>query len=314
MSRPIIIDTDPGIDDAIAILLALRCPELALVGVTTVAGNLNIDRVTRNAARVLALGGISPGGLPLHQGMRAPLTRTALAGEEPIHGPDGLGGAEVPDVAWPIPPRHAVDWMEEQVRSRPGELTIVAIGPCTNVAALLQRLPDPAMIAEVVIMGGAFLAPGNTNWVAEYNFHTDPEAARLVLQSGVKCRIVGLNVTRRALLYGEDAQRIAHAGPVGRAIAQMSRYYIERYQKTHGVAACAMHDPLAVAVTARPDLVRWEPYYVDIECMGELTRGMSVADILRKSGKAPNALVAMDVDAPAFRDFLVSRLLGGEVA
>lgn len=310
MGRPIIIDTDPGIDDAIAIFLALRSPELQIEGITTVAGNLNIDRVTRNAARVLALGGVTPGSLPLHQGMRAPLIRSRLAGEEPIHGPDGLGQAEVPEVDWPVPAEHAVEWLEEQMRRRPAELTIVALGPLTNVASLLQRIPDPAMIAEVVIMGGAFLVPGNITTAAEYNFFVDPEAARLVLQSGVKCRIVGLNVTRRALLTAQDAARIGLSGPVGRAIEQMSHYYIERYGEADGVAACAMHDPLAVAVTARPDLVRWEPYHVDVECRGELTRGISLVDVLHRTGNPPNALVAMDVDAPAFREFLLSRLLG----
>lgn len=309
MGRPIIIDTDPGIDDAIALFLALRSPELQIEGVTTVAGNLNIDRVTRNAARVLALGGIRPGSLPLHRGMRAPLICSTLAGEEPVHGPDGLGQADVPEVDWPVPSKHAVEWLTEQVCRRPGELTIVALGPLTNVASLLQRIPDPAMIAEVVIMGGAFLAPGNITMAAEYNFFVDPEAARLVLHSGVTCRIVGLNVTRRALLTAEDAARIGKSGPVGRAIEQMSRYYIDRYGEAHGVAACAMHDPLAMAVTVRPDLVRWEPYYVDVECRGELTRGMSVADVMHRTGNAPNALVAMDLDVPAFREFLLDRLM-----
>jgi len=309
MGRPIIIDTDPGIDDAIALFLALRSPELQIEGVTTVAGNLNIDRVTRNAARVLALGGVRPGSLPLHRGMRAPLIRSTLAGEEPVHGPDGLGQADVPEVDWLVPAKHAVEWLAEQVSRRPGELTIVALGPLTNVASLLQRIPDPGMVAEVVIMGGAFLAPGNVTMAAEYNFFVDPEAARLVLHSGVKCRIVGLNVTRRALLTAEDAARIGQTGPVGRAIEQMSRYYIDRYGPVHGVAACAMHDPLAMAVTVRPDLVQWQPCYVDVECRGELTRGMSVADVMHQTGQAPNALVAMDLDVPAFRRFLLGRLM-----
>lgn len=312
MGRPIIIDTDPGIDDAIALLLALRSPELEIQGVTTVAGNLNIDRVTRNAARVLALGGVRPGSLPLHRGMRAPLIRSNLAGAEPVHGPDGLGGADVPEVDWPVPERHAVEWLEEQVGRRPGELTIVALGPLTNVASLLQRLPDPGMIAEVVIMGGSVLAPGNVTMAAEYNFFVDPEAARLVLHSGVKCRIVGLNVTQRALLTGEDAAQIGQAGAVGRAVEQMCRYYIERCGSAHGEAVCAMHDPLAIAVTIRPELVRWEPCYVDVECRGELTRGMSVADIMHRTTNVPNALVAADLDVPAFRAFLLGRLLKGD--
>lgn len=309
--RPIIIDTDPGIDDAIALLLALRSPELEIVGITAVAGNVSLERAITNATRVLALGGVSPGGLPLYGGMRGPLARIERVDDEPIHGRDGLGEAGIPPVEWPVPQRHAVDWLEEQVRQRPGELTIVAIGPCTNVAALLQRLPDPAMVAEVIIMGGAVGAPGNSTPSAEFNFWADPEAARVVLQSGVKVRLVGLNVTRKALLHAADADRLQAEGDAGcRAVAAMSRYYIERYQRRNGVAACAMHDPLAVAVAARPDLVRWEQLYVDIECTGELTRGMSVADLMGRLDREPNALVAMDVDAEAFSSYLMDRLMG----
>lgn len=308
--RPIIIDTDPGIDDAIALWLALSCPELDLRGVTAVAGNVPVERAAANAARVLALGGIRPGGLPLHAGMRTPLAQATKPPDEPIHGSDGLGEAEVPSVEWPLPTRHAVDWLEAEVRAAPGRITLIALGPCTNVAALLQRLPDPAMVAEIIVMGGAVGAAGNVTPAAEFNFHTDPEAARIVLQSGARVRLVGLNVTRRALLHAADAERLAGGDARCRAIAQMSRYYIERYRRTHGVAACAMHDPLAVAVAARPDLARWEPYHVDVECRGELTRGMSVADLLRKTGRPANALVAMDVDADAFRAFLMGRLLG----
>lgn len=312
--RPIIIDTDPGIDDAIALLLALRCPELNLRGVTTVAGNVSAAKATANAARVLALGGIHPGGIPLFAGARGPLAQPRRIDDEPVHGKDGLGEAGIAPVEWPVPDRHAVDWLEEQVRQAPGELTLVAIGPCTNVAALLQRLPDPALVAEVIIMGGGVNVAGNVTPAAEFNFFADPEAARIVLQSGVKVRIVGLNVTRKALLHEADTDRLARSGPAQRAISGMSRYYIERYAKTHGVAACAMHDPLAVAAAAKPNLLTWESYYVDVECRGELTRGMMIADVLRKSGRPANALVAMDVDADAFRTFLMDRLLGGDPA
>jgi len=308
--RPVIIDTDPGIDDAIALLLALRCPELDLRGVTAVAGNVSVERAAANAARVLALGGIPSGGLPLYAGMRGPLARVARVDDEAIHGRDGLGEAGITPVEWPLPTRHAVDWMEEQVRRAPGELTIIAIGPCTNVASLLQRLGNPALVAEIIIMGGSATLPGNSTPTAEFNFWADPEAARVVLQSGAKVRLVGLNVTRKALLYAADADRLDGGGAECRAVAAMSRHYIEKYSKRQSVQACAMHDPLAVAVAAVPDLVRWEPYHVDVECTGELTRGMCVVDLNKKLGRKTNALVAMDVDAETFRAFLMSRLLG----
>lgn len=310
MSRPVLIDTDPGIDDAIALLLALRCPELEVRGVTTVGGNVAVERCTANAAKVLALGGVKPGALPLHQGARTALAANVKVVDEPIHGGDGLGEARIPPVEWPVPERYAVDWLLEQVTGAPGELTLIGLGPCTNLAQLLQRLPNPGLIKEIILMGGSVGAPGNTNPVAEYNLWADPEAARVVLHAGVPVRLVGLNVTRKALLHAADTARLADSGPVGLAVAQMASFYIERYERIHGVAACAMHDPLAVAVGAQPDLCTWRSLYVDVECRGELTRGMSVADLMGRLGKAPNVQVAVDVDAERFRTFLLERLLG----
>jgi len=308
--RPVIIDTDPGIDDAIALLLALRCPELQLRGVTAVAGNVSLERAAANAARVLVLGGVRPGSLPLHAGLRGPIARPGRIPDEPVHGPDGLGDAGIPPVDWPLPDRHAVDWLLEQVRLSPGQLTLVAIGPCSNVAAVLQRLPDPTVLREIIVMGGAVQCPGNVTPAAEFNIFADPEAARLVLHSGVPVKLVGLNVTRQALLHAEDADRLAAAGPVGAAVAAMSRYYIERYARRYGVAACAMHDPLALAAAVRPELLQWEPCYVDVEVGGELSRGATIADSLGKLGKPANCQLAVGVDAPAFRAFLLERLLG----
>jgi inosine-uridine nucleoside N-ribohydrolase len=311
--RPVIIDTDPGIDDAIAILLALKCPELEIRGLTTVAGNIAVERTTANAARVLALGGITPGGLPIAMGMRGPLVGARVP-DEPVHGANGLGGVELPDVQWPVLKQHAVAFMADQVLAEPGQVSIIALGPLTNVAALIQLLPDPTVIREIVAMGGNVGCAGNSTPSAEFNIWADPEAARVVLHSGVPFRLVGLNVTRQALLRLEDTETLAaEGGGPGKAIAAMSCFYIERYRKVHGVAACAMHDPLAVAAAARPDLLRWEPYYVDVECHGELTRGMTVADLMRKLGKEPNVQVAMGVSVEAFRSFLMTRLLGGGV-
>lgn len=309
-AQPVVIDTDPGIDDAIAILLALRCPELHVLGLTTVAGNRSLPIVTDNAARVLALGGIAPGGLPIHAGARGPLARTARPGDEPIHGADGLGDAALPTVEWPLPGTHAVDWLEAEVRARPGELTVIALGPCTNIALLLQRLPDPGLVREIVVMGGSVWTAGNTTPAAEFNFFSDPEAAHYVLQSGAAVRLVGLNVTRRALLTAAAAERLAAGDPVCQAVARMAQPYMARYRARHGIAACAMHDPLAVAAVVQPDLLQWQPVWADVELRGELTRGMLVADVFGRSGLAPNVSVAVDVDQAAFEAFLLSRLLG----
>ncbi|WP_432048186.1 nucleoside hydrolase [Streptomyces asiaticus] len=307
----VIIDCDPGIDDAIALLLAYASPELDVVGVTTVAGNVGLDQVVDNALRLCDLIGGAAAATPVLRGHAGPLARALRHPDEPVHGAYGLGGVELPTPTRAAHPGHAVDWMAERIRGgAPQEITLIATAPLTNVAALLHAHPDVReRLAEIVIMGGAAFAPGNTTPAAEFNFHADPEAARYVAEAGVPLRIVGLDVTRKALTPLADAEAlIADGAPATSAAGRMLSHLIERYARRHAVRACAVHDALAVAAAIRPDLLQWTEAWVTVECAGEFTRGALVADVHGRTGLPPNAKVATGVDAEAFRAFLMSRL------
>ncbi|MBP8536234.1 nucleoside hydrolase, partial [Streptomyces sp. MK37H] len=309
----VIIDCDPGIDDAIALMLAYASPELDIAGVCTVAGNVGLDQVVDNALRLCDLIGGPAADTPVLRGYAGPLARVPRHPDEPVHGAYGLGGVELPAPARAAHPGHAVDWMAERIRGgAPGEITLIATAPLTNVAALLHAHPDTrTRLKEIVVMGGAAFAPGNTTPAAEFNFHADPEAARYVTEAGVPLRIVGLDVTREALTPLADAEAlIADGTPVTSAAGRMLSHLIERYARRHAVRACAVHDALAVAAAVRPDLLHWTEAWVTVECAGEFTRGALVADVHGRTGLPPNAKVATDVDADAFGAFLMSRLRG----
>ncbi|WP_017588934.1 nucleoside hydrolase [Nocardiopsis ganjiahuensis] len=296
---PVVIDCDPGVDDAVALLLALASPHLDVRGVTTVAGNVSLTDVNRNAAHVLDLAG-APADLPLVPGLAGPIARTRRIRDEPMHGAGGLGGLLPASPPRPLTPGHAVDWLAEQALRSPGELTLVAIGPLSNVAAVLARHPEagPAF-REIVVMGGAAFAQGNVTPAAEFNFHADPEAARYVLESGLPVRIVGLDVTRAALYPLEAAEHLASlpgtAGTAGGLLREYARRYLDRF----GVPAVPVHDALAVAAVSDPELLGWEEGSASVECSGELTRGALVAD-LRTPDRARNVRVARTVDADGF--------------
>ncbi|GAA2431533.1 nucleoside hydrolase [Actinomadura vinacea] len=307
----VVIDCDPGIDDAIALLLAYASPELDVAGITTVAGNVGLDQVVDNALRLCDLIGGAAASTPVLRGHAGPLARGRRQPDEPVHGAYGLGGVELPQATRAANPGHAVDWTAGEVRARPGEITLIATAPLINVAGLLHTHPGAgAALREIVVMGGAAFAPGNVTPAAEFNFYADPEAARYVTESGVPLRIVGLDVTRAALTPLADAETlIADGGPATSAAGRMLRHLIERYEWRHGVRACAVHDALAVAAAIEPGLLEWTEAWVTVECAGEFTRGALVADVHGRSGHAPNALVATGVDADAFRAFMLSRLL-----
>ncbi|MGP4011403.1 nucleoside hydrolase [Streptomyces sp. 4N124] len=308
----VVIDCDPGIDDAIALFLAYASPELDVAGVTTVAGNVGLDQVVDNALRLCDLIGGPAATAPVLRGHAGPLARALRQPDEPVHGAYGLGGVQLPEAVRPVHPGHAVDWIADQVYdSGPGEITVIATAPLTNIAALLHTHPDTReRLKEIVVMGGAAFAPGNATPAAEFNFHADPEAARYVTESGVPLRIVGLDVTRKALTPLTDADvLIADGAPVTSAAGRMLRHLVERYARRHKVRACAVHDALAVAAAVRPDLLEWTDAWVTVECAGEFTRGALVADVHGRTGLPPNARVATGVDAQAFRTFLMTRLL-----
>jgi purine nucleosidase/pyrimidine-specific ribonucleoside hydrolase len=317
----LVIDTDPGIDDALALLLAFGSPGARVEAITTVAGNVDVDRATVNACRILDV--VKPPAPPrIAKGAATPLRRP-LATASAVHADDGLGGLDryhepdgrprYPDPPLPLEMRDGADLILEMAARHGRDLTLVALGPLTNVALALQR--DVAAlrgIGRLVVMGGAVGVPGNVTPAAEFNFYVDPEAAAAVLGADLPVELVPLDVTRRVeLSEGDLAARLARAAsPVARFVGDFARHGLE-FARAHRDGGIALHDPLAVGVALDPSLVAFEALRVEVECEGRLTRGLSLADRrpVRVRGRArPNARVAMAVDAPRFLRLFLERL------
>jgi pyrimidine-specific ribonucleoside hydrolase len=306
---PVIIDTDPGIDDAIAIALACASPEIDLLGVTTVGGNTGIENTTGNALKLLHLFGRDD--VPVAAGAARALAFEADLGDPSIHGQGGLGGVVLPLPDRGPDPRGAVGLLTELVESHPEPITLIAIGPLTNVALFAATRPDLyARLDRLVIMGGGVHITGNHTPTGEFNIWFDPEAAARVFAAGVEVTMVGLDVTHKAMFAGTDwaPLRTADAGPVAKAVTGMVDFYGTFYLSQNGSDATAQHDSLAVAAVVNPDLIRTQHCWVGVETAGNLTRGMTVADLKGVWGHAPNTHVALDVDVPAFIDLLVGRI------
>jgi len=306
---PVIIDTDPGIDDAIAIALACASPEIDLLGVTTVGGNTGIENTTGNALRLLHLFGRDD--VPVAAGAARALAFEADLGDPSIHGQGGLGGVVLPLPDRGPDPRGAVGLLAELVESHPEPITLIAIGPLTNVALFAATRPDLyGKLDRLVIMGGGVHITGNHTPTGEFNIWFDPEAAARVFAAGVEVTMVGLDVTHKAMFAGTDwaPLRAADAGPVAKAVTGMIDFYGTFYLSQNGSDATAQHDSLAVAAVVSPDLIRTQHCWVGVETAGTLTRGMTVADLKGVWGHTPNTRVALDVDVPAFIDLLVGRI------
>jgi inosine-uridine nucleoside N-ribohydrolase len=298
MTIPIIVDCDPGHDDAIALLLALGSPELELLGVTTVHGNQTLDKTTENALRVLELTGRSD--VPVARGANRPLVREPATAAH-VHGESGLDGPELPAAtATPIK-QHAVDFLVDHVTP---ETVVVAVGPLTNVALALERGIRPA---RIVLMGGA-IAEGNMTPAAEFNIWADPEAAQRVFHAGVAVTMVGLDVTHKALLTPQWSERFRGAGRLGVFVADLVEFFKQYHARTYGWDGAPIHDALALAQVFRPDLVRTEHRNVEVELESELTRGRTVVDLWRRTDRAPNADVGVAVDGDAFFELLLERV------
>ncbi len=306
VATPIVIDCDPGIDDAFALLLAIASPELDLRGVTTVAGNQTLERTTENALAVLELAGRND--VPVAAGADRPLVQELVTAED-AHGDSGVGAASLPAPSTGPVDRHAVDFLAEQARGAEPPLTLVALGPLTNVALLLARHPDAAaQIGRIVLMGGA-VAEGNMTASAEFNVWTDPEAAARVFESGLDVTMVGLDVTNQAVLGREHAERLRAHGPVGAAAAAMLDFYVGFYGEAYDHGGSPIHDAVAVAALVRPDLVETSERHVAVELGSGLCRGRTVVDMRRRRALPPaNARVAVGIDAPAFTELLLARL------
>ncbi|MGG7644152.1 nucleoside hydrolase [Rhodovulum sp. YNF3179] len=307
--RRIIIDTDPGQDDAVAILLALASPEeIDVLGITAVAGNVPLPLTERNARIVCELAGRPD--IRVFAGCDAPLKRKLVTAEH-VHGKTGLDGPVLPMPGMPLQAVHGVDFIVETLRAEPpGTVTLCPLGPLTNVAAALTRAPDIAgRIREIVLMGGAYFEVGNITPAAEFNIYVDPEAADIVFKCGAPITVMPLDVTHQALVTKprNDAFR-ALGTPVGVAVAEMTDFFERFDREKYGSAGAPLHDPCVTAYLLRPDLFAGRHVNVEIETEGRLTTGMTVADWWRVSGRAPNATFMGRLDADGFFELLTERL------
>lgn len=308
-AQQIIIDTDPGQDDAVAILLALASPDaLEVLGVTCVAGNVALDMTARNARIICELAGRAD--MPVFAGCDRPLGGDLVTAEH-VHGATGLDGPYLPEPEMPLQTTHGVDFLVETLRARPeGTVILVALGPLTNVATALETAPDIApRIKQIVLMGGAHAALGNVTPTAEFNIHVDPKAADIVLRAGVPITMVPLDVTHKALVTPpRNAALRAIGTPVARAVADLTGF-IDRYDpERYGEVGTPLHDPCTIGWLLLPDLFRSRHVNVAIQLQSDLTQGMTVMDWWGVTDRAPNATVLHDIDADGFFDLLMERL------
>jgi inosine-uridine nucleoside N-ribohydrolase len=320
----IILDTDPGVDDAMAIFLALRSPELKVEAITPVAGNVPLSLTLPNALRLVEIA--NRADIPVAAGAATPLIRRLVSARY-VHGNNGLGGVDFPEPKLQPVAATATELIRRIIRSNPGEITIVAVGPLTNVATILKEDPSLATLVKSIVLMGGSLSGGNITPSAEFNFYVDPEAARIVFDSGVPLTMVGLDVTRKVLLREEHIRILEAAqNPVSQAAGKIMRATFERMRKGRDVTVVAMHDPLTVAHLIDPSILTLKDYYVQIETSGELTAGESVgydhapirrSPLLDTGMPAPetpdaefkrNAQVAVEVDPDKFFHLLLPRL------
>jgi inosine-uridine nucleoside N-ribohydrolase len=338
----VLIDTDPGVDDAFALLLAMRSPELKIEAITAVAGNVPLEFTLPNALRMVEIAGRTD--IPVAAGAKAPLLRRLVTAAY-AHGENGLGGAVFPEPTIKPVAEPAAELIRSVIRRYPKEVTLITVGPLTNVAAALNGDPELASLIKGVVMMGGSLSGGNITPAAEFNIYVDPEAARIVFQSGIPLTMVGLDVTRRTSLTDEHVRLLEAAqNPVSQAAAKIARHAIDHNREQGFLVGPNMHDSLAVAAFLDPSILKWKEYYVDVETTGELTAGQTLGysptsgDLRRRPdaekqaalnmpirGSAPtlastktspvlrdryvpNTNVAVDVDSARFFDLLIGRL------
>ena len=307
-ARKIIIDTDPGQDDAVAILLALASAELDVLGITTVAGNVPLPLTSKNARVVCELAGRED--VRVFAGCDRPMARKLVTAEY-VHGKSGLDGITLPDPTMPLAEGHAVDFLIETLREEaPGTVTLCPIGPLTNVATAFLRAPDIVpRVAEIVLMGGAYFEVGNVTPAAEFNIYVDPEAADIVFKSGVPIVVMPLDVTHKALTTRARVEAFRALGtPVGHAVASWTDFFERFDMAKYGSEGAPLHDPCVIAYLLEPDLFTGRHVNVEIEAKGELTLGMTVADWWRVTGRPANAMFMGGIDAGGFYALLTERL------
>ena len=307
MALPIILDCDPGHDDAIAMVLALASPELDVKAITASAGNQTPDKTLRNVLRMLTLLGRQD--IPVAGGARKPLMRELIIADK-VHGESGLDGPALPEPDFAPQNVTAVELMAKTLRESPQPVTIVATGPQTNVALLLNSHPElHDKIALIVLMGGAMVL-GNWQPAAEFNIYVDPEAAEIVFQSGIPVVMAGLDVTHRAQIHGLDIERFRQVGnPVATIVAELLDFFMEYHKDAKwGFTGAPLHDPCTIAWLLKPELFTSVERWVGVETQGKYTQGMTVVDYYFLTGKQPNTTVLLDIDRERFVDLLVEWL------
>lgn len=304
--RSIIIDTDPGHDDAFALLLAFASPlELEVLGITTVAGNVSLDKTTYNALRLRELAAAP--GVPVYRGCERPLVNRLVTAEY-VHGESGLDGPDLPPPVGDVEKAHAVDYLVETLRSAAEPVTVCILGPMTNVAMAIIKAPDiTESVAEFVIMGGSFHAGGNITPTAEFNIFVDPHAAHVVFESGVPTTVMPLDVTHQAQATPSRIAPLRSLGTaVGAAVTEMLQF-VERFDMAHGFEGFPLHDPTVIAYLIDPSMFELRRGRVSVALDSGLAHGMTVADWFMRDGASPNAAVALQIDADRYFGLIAER-------
>jgi ribosylpyrimidine nucleosidase len=302
----IILDIDPGHDDAVALMLARIHPKIDLRAVTVVAGNQTLEKTTRNALNVATAVGLR--GIPVAAGMSRPMVREQVIADD-IHGVSGLDGPTFGEPSVALDPRHGVDLIIEMLMASEGDITLVPTGPLTNVAMAMRKEPRIVeRIERIVLMGGSYQL-GNITPAAEFNIYADPEAAQVVFSSGRPIVMMGLDLTRQALCTARVVERVRALGnPVAILFAELMEFFAATQRKVFGWQAPPLHDPTTVAWLIDPTLIETRPMHVGIELRGEMTYGRTCCDYFGMTGRAPNAEVAVKLDVPRFWDLIVDTL------
>jgi purine nucleosidase len=307
MPKKILFDTDPGIDDACAILLALASPELSLEGLSVVHGNCSLEQGTTNALSVLELANASH--IPVANGCELPLVQPSLLAPE-THGDTGLGYAKLPKPRARPTPQHGIDFLIEKIMASPGEITLVAIAPLTNVALAIRKEPRVVeALKELIIMGGAIRHEGNTTALAEFNTYVDPHAAQIVYHAGIPTILVPLDVTYQCILTPGDVSQLQRIdSPITKFVAEATRFYMEFHDEYQKIDGCVINDPLALALTFMPELCTYQELPVDVDLSGGISMGKTMADFYNYGKKPANMKVALSVQARDFIDLFVERI------
>ena len=307
MPKKILFDTDPGIDDSCAILLALASPELSLEGLSVVHGNCSLEQATTNVLSILELAKASH--IPVARGCELPLVQPSLLAPE-THGDTGLGYANLPEPQSKPVIQHGIDFLIETILASPGEISLVAIAPLTNVALAIRKEPRIVeALKELIIMGGAIRHEGNTTALAEFNTYVDPHAAQIVYHAGIPTTLIPLDVTYQCILTPGDVGRLQKIdSPITKFVAEATRFYMEFHDEYQQIEGCVINDPLALALTFAPELCTYQELPVEVDLSGGISMGKTVADFYNYGKKPANMKVALGVRARDFIDLFVERI------